>query len=50
VSALVHEAQRLADKQLRAEAVALAADSNDVAEARRVIEELSCGCAAREWR
>jgi hypothetical protein len=38
--ALVHEAQRLDDERLRAEAVALAADPNDVAEARRVIEDL----------
>lgn len=38
--ALVHEAQRHHDERLRAEAVALAADPNDVAEARRVIAEL----------
>jgi hypothetical protein len=38
--ALVHEAQRQDDERLRAEAVALAADPSDVAEARRVIEDL----------
>ncbi len=37
--ALVHEAQRQDDERLR-EAVALAADPDDVAEARRVIEDL----------
>ncbi|MGH3802028.1 MAG: hypothetical protein ACRDTD_18210 [Pseudonocardiaceae bacterium] len=38
--ALVHEAQRLDDERLRVEAVALVADPNDVAEGRRVIEDL----------
>ena len=38
--ALVHEAQRQEDERLRAEAVALAADPDDVAEARRVLEDL----------
>lgn len=38
--ALVHEAQRLEDEQLRAEAAALAADPDDVAEAHRVLEDL----------
>jgi len=38
--ALVHEAQRLQDERLRAEAVALAVDWNDAVEARLVIEDL----------
>ncbi|MGH3914066.1 MAG: hypothetical protein ACRDTC_11775 [Pseudonocardiaceae bacterium] len=38
--ALVHEAQRLEDERLRAEAAALAADPEDVAEARQVLEDL----------
>jgi hypothetical protein len=38
--ALVHEAQRQEDERLRAEAIALAADPDDVAEARRVLEDL----------
>lgn len=38
--ALVHEARRLADVRLRAEAVALAADPEDAAEARRVLKDL----------
>ncbi len=38
--ALVHEAQRREDERLRAEAAALAADPDDVAEARRVLEDL----------
>ena len=38
--ALVHEAQRQDDERLRAEAIALAADPDDVAEARRAIEDL----------
>lgn len=38
--ALVHEAQRQEDERLRAEAVALAADPEDLAEARRVLEDL----------
>jgi len=38
--ALVHEAQRREDERLRAEAVALAADPDDVTEARRVLEDL----------
>lgn len=38
--ALVHEAQRLQDERLRAEAIALAADPEDVAEARRVLGDL----------
>jgi len=38
--ALVHEAQRLAEERLRAEATTLAADADDVAEARRVLTDL----------
>jgi hypothetical protein len=38
--ALVHEAQRLESERLRAEAIALAADPEDLAEARRVLEDL----------
>lgn len=38
--ALVHEAQRQEDDRLRAEAVALAADPEDLAEVRRVLEDL----------
>jgi Arc/MetJ-type ribon-helix-helix transcriptional regulator len=38
--ALVHDAQRREDERLRAEAAALAADPDDVAEARRVLEDL----------
>jgi len=38
--ALVHEAQRREDERLRAEAAALAADPDDIAEARRVLEDL----------
>ncbi len=38
--ALVHEARRLTDERLRAEALALVADPEDVAEARRVLEDL----------
>jgi len=38
--ALVHEARRLADERMRAEAIALAADPEDVAEARQVLEDL----------
>ncbi len=37
---LIHEAQRQDDERLRAEVVALGADSEDVAEAGRVIEAL----------
>ncbi len=37
---LIHEAPRQDDERLRAEVVALGADSEDVAEARRVIEAL----------
>ncbi|MGH3793580.1 MAG: hypothetical protein ACRDSP_01685 [Pseudonocardiaceae bacterium] len=39
--ALVHEAQRLKDERLRTEAAGLAADPEDVAEARRVLEDLA---------
>ncbi|MGH3909217.1 MAG: hypothetical protein ACRDRM_00130 [Pseudonocardiaceae bacterium] len=38
--ALVHEAQRRNDERLRAEAAALAADPDDLAEVRRVLEDL----------
>ncbi len=38
--ALVHEAQRREDERLRAEAAALAADPDDLADARRVLEDL----------
>lgn len=38
--ALVHEAQRRNDERLRAEAAALAADPEDLAEVRRVLEDL----------
>lgn len=38
--ALIHAAQRQGDERLKAEAVALAADPDDVAEAHRVIEGL----------
>ena len=38
--ALIHEAQRLAEERIRAEATTLAADPEDVAEARRVLEDL----------
>lgn len=38
--ALVHEAKRLEDERLRTEAAGLAADPEDVAEARRILEDL----------
>jgi hypothetical protein len=38
--ALVHEAQRRTQERLRVEATALAADPEDVAEARQVLEDL----------